>query len=238
MPRRPLAVGLLLVALLLGACRVDATVDIDVSEGGGEVTARFRLDREAVAILGGAVAEGAQTSDLQQAGWKISPVEAGPDGGAEIEARKEFNRPSDLGVVIAELAGPEGPLRGFRLDRDRSFLKARYRVRGTADLGPGGTAATGFTNSPDLPGRLRDAGVDPDRVAELLAGRAAGGFALRVVVELPGRTESWTLEPGSAPRPIDVASVVDERLRPSLLAVAVLLAAVVVFRLRRQPAQN
>ncbi|HET9772987.1 MAG TPA: hypothetical protein VFS16_18965, partial [Acidimicrobiia bacterium] len=189
-------------------------------------------------ILGGAVAEGAQKSDLQETGWEISPVEKRPDGGAEVEARKGFSRASDLGVVITELAGPEGPLRGFRLDRDRSLLEARYRVRGTADLGPGGAAVTGVANSPDLPGRLRDAGVDPDRVAELLAGRAAEGFALRVVVDLPGRTESWTLEPGSPPRPIDVASAVDDRLRPSLLVVAVGLAAVVVFRLRRQPPQT
>jgi hypothetical protein len=238
MPRRPLPLGLVLAALLLGACRVDATVEVDVSEGGGEVTARFRLDREAVAILGGAVGEGARKSDLEEAGWEISPVENRPDGGAEIEARKGFDRPADLGVVIAELAGPEGPLRGFRLDRDRSLLKARYRVRGTADLGPGGAAVTGVANSPDLPGRLRDAGVDPERVAELMAGRAAEGFALRVVVDLPGRTESWTLEPGSPPRPIDVASAVDDRLRPSLLVAAVGLAAVVVFRLRRQPTQT
>jgi hypothetical protein len=226
------------VLLLLAGCRVDATVEIDVSEGGGDVTARFRLDREAVAILGGAVAEGAQTSDLERTGWEISPVVNRPDGGAEIEARKGFNRPSDLGVVIAELAGPEGPLRGFRLDRDRSLLKARYRVRGTADLGPGGSAVTGVANSPDLPGRLRDAGVDPERVAELLAGRAAEGFALRVVVELPGKTESWVLEPGSPPRAVDVASAVDHRLRPSLLAAAVGLAAAVVFRLRRRPART
>jgi hypothetical protein len=238
MPRRPLPAVLLLVALLLGGCRVDATVDIDISDGGGEVTARFRLDREAVAILGGAVAEGAQTLDLEQAGWEISTAEEQPDGGAEIQVRKGFNRAADLGVVISELAGPEDPLRGFRLDRDRSILKARYRVRGTADLGPGGEAVTGFANSPDLPGRLRDAGVDPDRVAELLAGRAADGFGLRVAVDLPGKTESWALEPGSPPRSIDVASAVDERLRPSLLVVAVLLAAVVVFRLRRRPAQN
>jgi hypothetical protein len=238
MPCRPPALALLLVAFLVGGCRVDAAVDIAVSDGGGEVTARFRLDREAVAILGGAVAGGAQTSDLEQAGWEISPAEDRPDGGAEIEVKKAFNRASDLGVVISELAGPEGPLRGFRLDRDRSLLKARYRVRGTADLGPGGAAVTGFANSPDLPGRLRDAGVDPDRVAELLAGRAAEGFGLSVAVDLPGKTQSWALEPGSPPRSIDVASAVDERLRPSLLVVAVLLAAVVVFRLRRRPAQN
>ena len=224
--------------LLLGGCRVDATVEIDVTEGGGAVTARFRLDREAVAILGGSVGQGLETSDLERVGWEIEPVRVRPDGGAEVEARKAFHRASDLTVVMEELAGPEGPLRGFRLDRGRSFTKSRYRLRGTADLGPAGSAVSGLANSPELPGRLRAAGVDPDRVGELLAGRAAGGFAVHVVAKLPGTTESWTLEPGSPPQPIDVASSVDDRLRPTLLVVAVGLAAIVVFRLRRRGGQS
>src|SRR5882724_109372 len=66
LPPRVLA-GLAAV-LLLGGCRVDATVEARVQGGGGVVTARFALDREAVAVLGGAVAERAQTSDLQKAG--------------------------------------------------------------------------------------------------------------------------------------------------------------------------
>jgi hypothetical protein len=236
--RSSTALTAVLALVLLAGCRVDATVEIDVTGGGGAVTARFRLDREAVAILGGAVGGGAQTSDLEQTGWEISPVVDRPDGGAEIEARKAFHRPSDLGVVIEELAGPEGPLRGFRLDRDRSLTKARYRVRGRVDLGVGGAAATGLGNSPDLPARLRSAGIDPGRVEELLAGRAAEGFALRLVVELPGETGSWALQPGSPPQVVDLASSVDDRLRPLLLVVAVAGAAVVAFRLRRRPAQS
>lgn len=237
MPPRSVPLFALLLLLLAG-CRVDATVEVDVSEGGGEVTARFRLDREAVAILGGSVGQGLETSDLERAGWEIEPVRVRPDGGAEVEARKAFHRATDLAVVMEELAGPEGPLRGFRLDRDRSLTKSRYRLRGTADLGPAGSAVSGLANSPELPARLRAAGVDPDRVGELLAGRAAGGFAVHVVTKLPGRTESRTLEPGSPPQSIDVASSVDDRLRPALLVAAVGLAAVVVFRMRRRPGQS
>ena len=100
--------------------------------------------------------------------------------------------------MIGELAGPAGPLRGFRLERRRSLTKGTYRLRGTADLGPGAAAATGFANAPDLKARLRDAGVDPGRVEELLAGRAAEGLHLRLVVDLPGRTPSFEVQPGSA----------------------------------------
>ena len=231
--RRRLPILAVLAAVLLGGCRVDATVETRVHEAGGTVTARVVLDREAVAVLGGAVVDGAQTSDLHRAGWTISPVRKTNGGGAEVEVSKDFHRPGDLGVVMGELAGPGGPLRDFRLDRHRSFLKASYRVRGTADLGPGAAAATGFANSPDLPARLRDAGVDPDRVQQLLAGRAADGLHLRLVVSLPGTgSRSWAVEPGR-PGTIDVSSVATDWARPVLLIVAGLAGAVVLRRVRR-----
>jgi hypothetical protein len=226
------------VVLCLGGCRVDATVEARVHGAGGVVTARFVLDREAVALLGGAVGEGAQTSDLSQAGWEISPVRPTADGGAEVEVSKAFSRPGDLAVVIGELAGPAGPLRGFKLDRSRSFTKASYRLRGTADVGSGGAAAAGFANAPDLPARLRDAGVDPDRVEALLAGRAAEGFHFRLVVALPGRpAETFEVRSGAATT-VDLSSETSDRARPVLLAVAVLSGLIVLLRLRRRSSQT
>lgn len=233
----PRFLALATALLLLGGCRVDATVEARVQGTGGTVTARFTLDREAVALLGGAVAEGAQTSDLHRAGWAISPVRETTGGGAEIEVEKAFHRPGDLGVVIGELAGPDGPLRNFRLDRRRSFARAAYRVRGTADVGRGAAAATGFANAPDLTARLRDAGVDPVRVQELLVGRAAEGLHFRLVVALPGRTQSWDVRPG-APQVVDVSSSVSDWARPALLAVAVVSGVTALVRLRRRTRQS
>ncbi|MEW6471692.1 MAG: hypothetical protein AB1679_05440 [Actinomycetota bacterium] len=239
MLRRPLVVATVLVALVvLGGCRVDATVEARVTGRGGTVTARFALDREAVALLGGAVGEGAQTSDLHAAGWEISPVRRTEEGGARVEVSKAFSRPGDFAVVLAELAGPAGPLRDFRLDRRRSFTRATYRLRGTADLGPEAEAATGFANTPDLAGRLRAAGVDPGRVEELLAQRAADGLHVRLVVELPGReAEEFEVRPG-APVTVDVSSETSDRTRPVLLAVALLTGLIVLLRLRRRTRQS
>ena len=208
-------------------------VAVRVHESGGTVAARFTLDRDAVAVLGGVVAEQTQTSDLRTAGWDISPVEPVDGGGARIEVSKDFSRPEDLAVVIGELAGPAGPLQDFSLERRRSFMKATYRVRGTADLGPGAAAVTGFGNTPDLDARLRDAGVDPRRVAELLAGRAVEGFHLRVDVDLPGESATFEVRPGEA-QAIDVSSSVSDRTRPGLLAVAVLAGLIVLARLRHR----
>jgi hypothetical protein len=224
--------GLFILLVVLGGCRVDATVEARVHEGGGTVTARFVLDREAVAILGGAVGEGAQTSDLIQVGWEMSPVRQTGDGGAEVKVSKDFHRPQDLAVVIGELAGPAGPLREFRLERRRSLTRGTYRLRGTVDLGAGAEAATGFGNVPELKARLHDAGVDPGRVEELLAGRAAEGLNVRLVVDLPGRSQTFDVRPG-APQTVDVSSSVSDRKRPVLLAVAVLSGLIVAVRLRQ-----
>ncbi|MCA1842411.1 MAG: hypothetical protein LC792_04340 [Actinobacteria bacterium] len=232
MPGRRLLFSLVAALVLLGGCRVDASVDMQVHEVGGTVTARFTLDPEAVAILGGAVGEGAQTSDLSQAGWKITPVKPTEGGGARVELSKDFDRPGDLGVVIGELAGPSGPLQGFGLERRRSFAAATFRLRGTADVGPGAAAVTGFGNVPDLAARLRDAGVDPGRVEDLLAGRAADGLHFRLDVALPGKTASFEVKPGAA-QAIDVSSSVSDRRRPVLLTIALVTGLIVVFRLRR-----
>jgi hypothetical protein len=105
-------------------------------------------------------------------------------------------------------------------------------LRGTADVGSGADAATGFANTPDLSARLRDAGVDPGRVEELLAGRAAEGLHLRLVVALPGRTRSWTVQPGS-PQTVDVSSSAIDPTRPALLAVAAISGLAALARLRR-----
>lgn len=217
------------LSVVAGGCRVDTTVEARITGVGGTVRVHFSLDREAVDLLGGAIGAGAQTSDLTRAGWTITPARPTKDGGAEVEATKAFHRAQDLGVVIGELAGPAGPLRGFRLDQRRSWMRVRYRITGRADAG----AVTGFANSPELAARLRDAGVDPDKVAALLAGRAADGFHLELVVALPGRSESFAVAPG-APRSVDVSSTATDRARPALLVVAALCGAAAVGRARRR----
>lgn len=229
-PAAPLLLCCALVAVVTGGCRVDATVEARVSGTGGVVSLRVALDRDAVAALGGSVTQGAQTSDLKQAGWDISPVRTTKSGGAEVDVSKAFHRPSDLGAVIDELSGPGGPLQHFSLVRHRSFLETSYRLRGTASLGAGAASATGFANTPDLAARLRDAGVDPGQVESLLAGRAADGLHLRLVVALPGATRTWTLEPGP-PRPVDLSSSAIDWSRLVLLLLAAVCAVAALRRL-------
>jgi hypothetical protein len=230
----------LLTAFLFAGCRVDATVETRVEGRSGEVRSRLALDREAADLLGGHIDAGAQVEDLRRAGWVITPARLSKSGGVVVEVSKRFHRPGELGRVMAELSGPGGPLQGFHLQRRRSLTRTRYRLTGLADL-RGGGAAVGLGNVPDLASRLRGAGVDPQRVEELLTSRAVAGFRLRVVADLPGPERAdaparagghpaWDVAAGE-PVEIDVSSTAPDRTRPVLLGLAALaaLAAVVVL---------
>ncbi|MDQ3945495.1 MAG: hypothetical protein M3357_10165 [Actinomycetota bacterium] len=220
--------GLLFPRFLLGlflvvsGCRVDARVTVSVEGRGGEVRVRFEADREAMAIVGGprVIAQGAQVADLRRAGWDVAGPRRTGAGGAVIEAAKRFSRPADLGPVIDELSGPAGPLRRFRLERDRGLTRVRYRLSGGIDLGEAGDALSGFGNDPELVRRLEAAGVDAGRVGELLAQRAAEGFRLALVIDLPGVDPvRFDARPGAR---VDVAAAATEPdwTRPLLLVVA------------------
>jgi hypothetical protein len=201
-------------------------VTVTVDGPGGEVTARFEADREAVAVIGGpsVVVQGAQVADLRAAGWEVTGPRTTRAGGAVVEASKSFARPEALGPLMDELSGPEGPLPGFRLDRDRGLTRVRYRLSGQMYLGEGRGQLTGFRNDPKLARRLEAAGVDPQRVAELLTERAVEGFRLALVVDLPGREPvRFEAEPGKRAE-VQVASTRADRVRPALLALAGLLA--------------
>lgn len=222
--------------LVLGGCRVDAVVTVSVEGRGGEVAIRFEADEEAVSIVGGRqiIAQGTQVADLRRAGWEVTEPRRTGAGGAVVRASKRFSRPQDLGPLVDELAGPEGPLVAFRLDRDRSLTGVRYRLSGGIDLqwGRAGEALTGFGNDPELARRLETAGVDAGRVAEVLAQRAAEGFRLAVAIDLPGAEPvRFEARPGTRVE-VQTTSAVPDRTRVPLLAVAALLgvAALAVLR--------
>lgn len=212
--------------LLLAGCRVDALVTVTVDGPGGEVAVRFEADPEAVAVLGGpsVITQGAQVADLRRAGWEVAGPRATRAGGAVVLASKRFARPADLGALIKELSGPEGPLDGFDLDRHRGLTRVGYRLSGAIDLAEPGTALSGFGNDPVLARRLAAAGVDAERVAELLAERAAEAFRLAVMVDLPGKDPIRFEGRAGISVSFTAASRDQDRARPLLLVTAGVLA--------------
>ena len=134
----PFLVAVMAVSAL--ACRVDATVTVDVvADGSGTVAVALELDAAAVEALGGLDGR-VHVDDLVAAGWKVTGPTTDLSGGGQISAVKPFTQPSHLGPVLAEVVGPTAI-------RDVSLVRANERSR-TSDtsrmaVGPATSASTG-----------------------------------------------------------------------------------------------
>jgi hypothetical protein len=193
--RRLLALSV--CVLVLGGCKVDTTVSIDVREdGSGTVTVRVVLDAEAVieAEAGGAtLEERVRLGDLEAAGWDVSAWNRREDGSARLRLAKEFADESDLAGVISELNGEHGPLRKVSLTRDEGLLFDSYRVKGVADLS---ALATGVITDPELVAALTAEQVDLTALDQRLLDQIRESFRLRIEVGVPGESRAFTPEPG------------------------------------------
>lgn len=224
-----------LVLLAGTSCQVTLAAGVEANpDGSGVVRAALGLDDEARAQLGDPAKE-LRIDDLRQAGWDVHGPAKERDGLTWVRVSKGFASADDARIVAADLSGPDGPFRDFRLKRTRSFLKTTTVFTGTVDLSKG---LAGLTDA-DVQQRLQGANLG----LSLDALRARYGPALdqvvRVQVEasLPGRTRTWQPHVGEQ-LPLR-SSVSSWNVQPILAAIAALLfatiALVVVAAARRHP---
>ncbi|MGZ4676139.1 MAG: hypothetical protein ACXVLO_08465 [Acidimicrobiia bacterium] len=195
--RRLLALGALVVALT--ACSVDATVTVRMhADGSGAVSVRVDLDGDAVRaaeIAGGKLEDRVRLGDLRDAGWTVGPWRRTTAGGASVTITKPFRRPEQVGAVIRELNGADGPLRGFGARREASTFTTSWQVRGRIDLR---TIDLGVTSDQQLVAALTAKRVDPGLVEQRIAGQAVTGLRIHGRVELPdGAVREVTVRPGA-----------------------------------------
>lgn len=184
MSRRPLLP--LLVALLAwatAACQVTLAAGIDVArDGSGRVSAGLGLDADAAQELGDPVTA-LWVDDLRQAGWDVEGPRS-EDGLTWIRASKPFADPEQAAAVLAELNGPDGPFRDFRIVRTKSLTRSRTTFTGTLDLS-GGLAGL---SDPDLTTALDDVdlGLDLEGLRRRFGDALARTVSVQVTVGLPG----------------------------------------------------
>ncbi|HAZ35627.1 MAG TPA: hypothetical protein DCY69_02725, partial [Acidimicrobiaceae bacterium] len=129
---------LLLAALVVvsSACRVEATVTVEVSEdGSGTVAVAVELDAAAVDALGG-FDDRVRVDDLEAAGWDVVGPTTDGWGVGRMSAAKRFDSPGRLAGVLAEVAGPTA-FRDVSLVRERSFARTTWRLTGIVDVSEG-----------------------------------------------------------------------------------------------------
>jgi hypothetical protein len=229
---RKLALLVALGALVLAGCRVDTALTVHVNEdGSGVVTARVRLDAAAVAAAtsgGAALADAVRLGDLTAAGWRSTGWRERKDGGAELRVSKQFARAEDAGAVVAELSGPDGPVRDVKVTRETSTFRTEWSFSGVADLKD---LETGIATDQELIQKLAAERVNVAALDQRLVADTQQSLRLRVTADLPQASpKPFPVKPGTTVA-MDTSSSQTASGRMALLVVgiAVGLAAVVLL---------
>jgi hypothetical protein len=126
-----LAVGVLIACC---GCRLDVGVDINMTaDGTGTVTVTASADSALVAAAPSALAD-LRLDDIRQAGWNVTGPAKNADGSMTLQLAKPFASPAEATAILAELNGPNGPLRGLTVSIDRSFALVASTLSGHAQL--------------------------------------------------------------------------------------------------------
>lgn len=185
--RRALPRVLVLVGLVLGlaACEVRAELNVTVEpDGSGVVELALALDEDAASRRPDLLDE-LDLSDLTGTGWEVTGPGEEADGSTWIRARHDFGSPGELGPLVEEIAGPDGPVRDVVLTRDDEFAETRYRFAGTVDFTAGAAA---LTDDPELAEAL---GAEPIELLEQRLGAAIDEMVkVQVAVRMPGSVAS------------------------------------------------
>jgi hypothetical protein len=186
--------ALIVIAVLaLSACRVDATIDVTVSQqGAGRIVVTATADADIVKQAP-RLAEDLRFADAVAAGWTVPKPASTADGGLKIELTHSFATPEEATALLQSINGAGGPLRGVTLSRTVSQSGTRIALAGAARID--GLAA--FTD-PDMLTALKGAATPyADQIAAAnLSPTQAVGVTLRAT--LPGKlsTASGTVKDG------------------------------------------
>ncbi len=223
------------VLLLAGTgCQVTLAAGVDVRpDGSGTVRAGLGLDAEALAQVGD-LAGVLRVDDLRQAGWEVEGPKAEDDGLTWVRTTKRFTDPAEAERALAQLSGPAGPFRDFRLTRSGSLLRTRTTFTGAVDLSSG---LAGLVD-PDFTERLGGADFGLGALAEAATVEFSVGLPGSITTNAPvtdGGRAVWTPEMGSQ---LTLTADGDlRRLAPLVygaLAVVAVAAALVLFLRRRR----
>ncbi|MDQ2649078.1 MAG: hypothetical protein M3Z03_05955 [Actinomycetota bacterium] len=175
--------GALLAVLLLlacASCRMELDVDVTMQrDGSGTVAVLLTVDPDALERVGGDLAGVIDLAGFRADGWRVEGPSEDEAGETTLRLTQAFADPAAGEAVLASLTGEDGPLTGFRLDRESGLWQDRWTFQGQADFSRGaGSAAS--TIDDDAVQQLADQlGQSLDRLIQV-----------RVRVRLPGEVSS------------------------------------------------
>jgi hypothetical protein len=186
---RRLFVLLVGMVVLLGACRLQLDVNVEVAEdGSGTVEVVVGVDRDGIERIGGDLEAVLAIDDLEDAGWTIEGPDEESDGFTRVWFRKAFDDPEGAAAVFEEIAGEDGPFQDFAVSHDSSLARTRWGFRGRVDFS-GGVEAFG---DDELTAALdgEPLGQSVEEIEAQLGEALSRIIQVRVGVRLPGEVTS------------------------------------------------
>ena len=186
MPRGLRAVvAAVVLVLALASCELRTEINVDVAEdGSGTVEIGAGVDDDALERRP-TLLDDLALDDLLATGWTATAPTKEADGLTWVRLRHEFATPDEVGPLVDEIAGEDGPFQDFELTRDDGFAETTYEFSGTVDFGAG---VSGLTDDPQVAGALE---ADPAELIEAEIGQALDEvLRVQVGVRLPGDVES------------------------------------------------
>jgi hypothetical protein len=183
-----LALAAVAFAVSATGCQVTLSARVDLgADGSGTVHAGIGFDDEAMGEIGD-LGAALRTDDLRAAGWAVVGPAKEDDGLTWVRAAKGFDDPDEAAAVAAEVSGPDGPFRDFRVTRERSLFRTRTSFTGAIDLTAG---LTGLSDA-DLQGALGDfdLGLDVAGLQRRFGDSLGDRVRVEVSATLPGKVEA------------------------------------------------
>ena len=222
-------VWIAVLGLVLGACRLQLDVNVQVDEdGSGTVEVVVGIDEDGIDRIGGDLEAVLAVDDLEHAGWTIDGPAKDADGFTRIRFRKPFATPEEASAIVEEIAGEDGPFQDFVVTRDSSFARTSWGFTGQVDTG-GGVQAFG---DEDLAAELdgEPLGQTVEEIEAQLGEPLSDVIDLGVSVHLPGEVtsnaptrgsdgERWTAAYGDDPVAMEATG--EERRSASVVGAGV-----------------
>lgn len=235
--RRAIAVAL--GVLLLGACRLQLDVNVEVDdEGGGSVEVVVGVDRDGIERIGGDLGAVLAVDDLAEAGWTVDGPDEEEDGFTRVRFRKTFDDPEGAARIFGEIAGDAGPFQDFTVTRETSFARTEWGFTGRVDFTGGIDAFGDDALAAELDGE--PIGQTAEEIEAQLGDALSRIIQVRVGVRLPGEVSSnattkagngalWQV--GFGDGTIDLEATGEEQRTTTLVAIGVGAASVALLLL-------
>lgn len=175
----------MVLGVVLAGCQLTTQINITVEpDGSGELEVGIGLDDDALSRRPD-ILDDLAVDDLVDAGWIITGPAEEDDDLTWIRATHPFSSPDELGPLVDDIAGADGPFADFVVERDPGFAETTYRFSGTVDFSDG---AAGLADDPELAEAL---GAEPIELLEERLGETVDRLvSVQVAVRLPGSVES------------------------------------------------